>query len=142
MSTEPATNGTSGGPAASVLQAGSDRTGRVTTERSYVQMGFIRGDRSHVFDGTESNFAAWDWRVEHHLAKMDLMHCLKRTPEEEVFAMPSPGATSEEEAARVEKYRKIVEEDIDAIDEIVMAVNNDVLNKFEGLPTRSKRWTF
>lgn len=107
----------------------SDRTDRVTAERSYATVGFLWNDRVHVFDGQDANFTACKWRVEHHPAKIKLAHCLTRTPVEELFATPVVGATQEEEAACQEKYNKRVEDDMDAIDEIVLAANNEVLNK-------------
>lgn len=112
----------------------SARSSRVPIERELPYVATLyRGDRSCVFDGNEANFPAWKWRVEHHLNKMRLLHTLLRTPEEEDYARPLEGATAQQEAARKEKMKKRMEEDMDALDEIVLMVNNQVLNKLIGL---------
>ncbi|XP_055523145.1 uncharacterized protein LOC129717304 [Wyeomyia smithii] len=60
---------------------------------------------------------------------MDLIHCPKCAPEEDAKSWCYTGRGS----CPCREIPQRVEEDIDAIDEIVMAANNDVLNKFAGV---------
>lgn len=57
---------------------------------------FLASERANIFDGTEANFPAWKWRIEHRLAKLNLGHTLVRTPAEETFFAPATGATAEQ----------------------------------------------
>lgn len=84
---------------------------KFSTERQlpYTATAILPG-RSWIFDGAESNFGAWKWRIEHHLAKLKLSGTLVRIPLEEEYAVPKPGATQEQEEARRKKYRKRLDE--------------------------------
>lgn len=106
---------------------------RGTFERTLPYATVLQTERPNVFDGNEANFGAWKWRVQNRLAKMKLMYVLTRTPVEEDYYEPVVGATPALETARKEKLQKRLDDDVEALDEIVMLVNNEVLNKLIGL---------
>ncbi|XP_062539141.1 uncharacterized protein LOC134207433 [Armigeres subalbatus] len=64
---------------------------------------------------------------------MDLTHTLLRTPLEEDYATDVPGEDAAAAEVRKAKLKKRIEDDVEALDQIVMIVNNDVLNKLIGL---------
>lgn len=106
----------------------SERTGRLMSERQlpYVAPVCVR---ENVFDGREENFDAWRIRLTRRFGRIKLLHTLLRTPEEEEYYAPRDGDDDAKEKERKEKVRKREEEDIEALDEIVLSVNNEVLNK-------------
>lgn len=69
----------------------------------------------YVFDGNDAIFPAWNWRIQHQLAMLKLIHCLKLTPEEENYANPVKGESEEEGKVRDERYKKRLEQDIKAM---------------------------
>lgn len=86
--------------------------------------------RETIFDGREGTFGTWKHRLLRRLAKLRLDHCLIRTPLEEACAVDLLDTKVDE--AKKEVYRKRLNDDTDALDEIVMAINNDVLNYILG----------
>ena len=87
--------------------------------------------RENIFDGREENFEAWKHRLLRRLARLNLGHTLVRTPQEEVYVVNLEDATVS--AENKAKFRKRLDDDMEALDEIVMAVNNDVLNRIIGV---------
>lgn len=122
-----------GGQPANQRQEVENRTERGAFERQLPYTAVAVRDRAHIFDGSERMFAAWKWRMEHHLSMMDLIHTLVRTPYEEEYATPVAGNSEAQEEVRKAKLRKRINDDMNALDEIVMWVNNDVLNKLIGV---------
>ena len=62
---------------------------------------------------------------------MKLLHTLLRTPEEEDYFLP--GKDPAKEAERLKKVEQREEEDVEALDEIVLSVSNEVLNKISSV---------
>lgn len=124
--------GGAGGSGAGGAGGGQPRHDRFQMERQlpYSAATFVRSER-HIFNGIETNFPAWKWRMEHQLRRMGVIHTLLRTPPEEEYAIPVENEEEEEE--RKKKYKQRMDEDEIAIDEIVMCVDNNVLNKLVGL---------
>lgn len=122
-----------GGQPADLRQEIANREERGALERQLPYTAVSVRDRAHIFDGSERTFAAWKWRMEHHLAMMGLTNTLLRTPPEEDYANPVAGNSEAQEEIRKAKLRKRINDDMNALDEIVMWVNNDVLNKVIGV---------
>ena len=112
----------------------SRRNGRFLKERVTLELPnhAAVSMREFVFDGREEIFASWKWRIERRLVAKNLIHTLARTPEKENCAIPKqdPAAEKQRLAAFIERKK----EDIEALDEIIMAINNDVLNCIVGVP--------
>ena len=107
----------------------SSDTGRVTSGKQlpYAAPLFVR---DNVFDGREENFSAWKVRLTRRLGRMGLLYTLMRTPPEEEYAIPGEAAKEDDRKAWMKKRD---EDDVEALDEIVLSVSNEVLNKIIGV---------
>ncbi|XP_055591553.1 uncharacterized protein LOC129743539 [Uranotaenia lowii] len=84
-----------------------------------------------LFDGRTEIFGAWKMRLERRLARLKLSHTLIRIPTEEVDSLSLEDPV--EETARAERFQRRMEQEEAAMDELVMAINNDVPNKIVGV---------